>query len=281
MCPSGPGSDPPPPNDEPHAIPEARADLLIHLGALMDAVDVDPRSVEPQAQAVVAGGTRAQGPRAARFEPTAVGGDISGTVGRFVRPPAAGRGRSGSRGGTSVWHVAATVLASRASVLHELGDVGAAAAGPRRGASTAMSRATGVEPDERARFARPGRPLARDRRAARRSARRVRAAVPRAARATGVLEPRSAAIASNNLALVLAERGRVRRGDRTLRTTAVALATAQVPSLLAPLHPEPRLDRGPGRVGCRRGCATSTAPPRPTSTPASRWGSTTRSTRTR
>ncbi|GEK22127.1 CHAT domain-containing protein [Cellulomonas xylanilytica] len=131
-----------------------------------------------------------------------------------------------------VWHVAATVLASRASVQHELGDVRAAAR-DLDAALAAMSRATSIEPAERARFlARVGLSLAVVEQHAGRlteSEQRYRAIL-----ASEALDPRSAAIATNNLALVLAERGDY---DEAIDAAdaAVALATSQVPSLEAPL----------------------------------------------
>ena len=131
-----------------------------------------------------------------------------------------------------MWHVAATVLASRASVLHDLGDAGAAAR-DLDAALAAMSRATDIEPAERARVrGRVGLSLAIVEQHAGRldeSEQRYRSLL-----AVGGLEPRSEAIATNNLALVLAERGEY---DEAIRTAdqAVALATSKVPSIEGPL----------------------------------------------
>lgn len=197
----------------------------------MDAVDIDPRSVEPQAQAVV------QVART-RKDPELLGLSLRLLAGTFrarwddssARPLLDEALRVTRRHG--VWHVAATVLASRASVLHDLGDAGAAAR-DLDAAIAAMSRATDIEPAERARFlGRVGLSLAIVEQHAGRlaeSEQRYRSLL-----AAGGLEPRSEAIATNNLALVLAERGEY---DEAIRTAdrAVALAISKVPSIEGPL----------------------------------------------
>ncbi|MDQ0375324.1 CHAT domain-containing protein [Cellulomonas humilata] len=197
----------------------------------MDAVDVDPRSVEPQAQAVVVVAR-------ARKDPELLGLSLRLLAATFrarwddssARPLLDEALRVTRR--HRVWHVAATVLASRASVQHELGDVRAAAR-DLDAALAAMSRATSIEPAERARFlVRVGLSLAVVEQHAGRlaeSEQRYRTLL-----ASDALDPRSAAIATNNLALVLAERGEY---DEAIDAAdaAVALATSQVPSLEAPL----------------------------------------------
>ena len=210
----------------------------------MDAVDIDPRSVEPQAQAVV------QVART-RKDPELLGLSLRLLAGTFrarwddssARPLLDEAVRVTRRHG--VWHVAATVLASRASVLHELGDVARGSPGPRR-------RARGDEPRDghragRARaLPRSGRALARDRRAARRAAGRVRAALPVAARGR---RP-GAALGGDRDEQPGARAGRarrVRRGDPRRRPTPCALAISKVPSLEGAPGAEPRLDRGPSR----------------------------------
>jgi len=197
----------------------------------MDAVDVDPRSVEPQARAVVMVART-------RKDPELIGLSLRLLAATFrarwddssARPLLDEALRVTRRHG--VWRVVATVLASRASVLHDLGDARAAAR-DLDAAIAAMSRATDVEPEERARFfGRVGLSLAIVEQHAGRlaeSEQRYRSLL-----AAGGLEPRSAAIATNNLALVLAERGDY---DEAIRAAdaAVALATSQVPRLEAPL----------------------------------------------
>ncbi|MBO3101709.1 CHAT domain-containing protein [Cellulomonas fengjieae] len=201
------------------------------MSSLMDAVDVDPRSVEPQAQAVV---TVAR----TRKDPELLGLSLRLLAATFrarwddssARPLLDEAVRITRR--HSVWDVAARVLASRASVLHDLGDARAAAR-DLDAAIVAMSRAPEVQPAERARFlGRVGLSLAIVEQHAGRleeSEQRYRSLL-----AAGGLEPRSAAIATNNLALVLAERGEYEEAIRTA-DAAVALATSQVPTLEAPL----------------------------------------------
>ena len=229
MCPSGLGADQPPPRDEPHALPEARADLLIHLSSLAAAIDVDPRSVEPQAAAVVAVAR-------ARKDPELLGLSLRLLAGTYrarwddstARSLLDEAVRVARRHG--MWHVAAPVLASRASVLHDLGDA-AAAARDLDAALAAMGRATTADAEERRRFlGRVG--LSRaivDQHAGRLDAAEQRY---RSLLAAGGLDVRSAAIATNNLALVLAERGSYPEALRAA-DTAVALATSDVPSLEA------------------------------------------------
>ena len=89
----------------------------------MDAVDVDPRSVEPQAQAVVVVARARKDPELLGLSLRVLAWDISGTVGRLVGASAARRGGAGHAGGTASGTSRPRVLASRASVLHELGDV--------------------------------------------------------------------------------------------------------------------------------------------------------------
>ncbi|WP_315094013.1 CHAT domain-containing tetratricopeptide repeat protein [uncultured Cellulomonas sp.] len=197
----------------------------------MDAVDVDPRSVEPQAHALV-------DEARVRKDPELLGLSLRLLAATFrarwddssARPLLDEALRVTRRRG--VWHVAATVLASRASVLHDLGDA-AAAARDLDAAIAAMNRATDIDPAERLRFSgRVGLSLAIVEQHAGRldeSEQRYRSLL-----ADGGLEPRTAAIATNNLALVLAERGHY---DEAIRAAddAVALATSQVPSLEPPL----------------------------------------------
>jgi len=197
----------------------------------MDAVDVDPTSVEPQARAVVTVARR-------RKDPELLGASLRLLAATFrarwddssALPLLDEALRVTRRHG--VWRVAAAVLASRASVQHDLGDTRAAAR-DLDAAIAAMSRATDVEPAERERFLlRVGLSLAIVEQHAGRLAdaeQRYRSLL-----ATEGMEPRSAAIATNNLALVLAERGDY---DEAISAAdaAVALATSQVPSLEAPL----------------------------------------------
>jgi hypothetical protein len=126
MCPSRLGTEPARSDDEPYASSEGRDDLLIHARRLVEAVDADPRAVEPQAVALVATARTLKDPELlslslralawayrARWDESAARRTLNEAV-RVARQH-------------RLHHVEALALMSRAAVLLELGSSAASA----------------------------------------------------------------------------------------------------------------------------------------------------------
>lgn len=228
MCPSRLDTEPTTSDGEPHASLEDRIGLLIHARALADAVDADPRAVEPQAVALIATARRTRDPEL-----------LSLSLRALARVSRARWDESSARRlldesvrvarRHELHHVEALALMSRAAVLLELGS-SSASDRDLEAATHALGRAVGLDVAEQRLL------LARvdlSRAVVDQGAGRLSAAETRLRYVLDVpgIDGRLAAMASNNLALVLAERGAY--GPALEQADKAVLLSEQLPALRA------------------------------------------------
>ena len=246
MCPSRLDTEPTTSDGEPYASLEDRVGLLIHARALADAVDADPRAVEPQAVALVAAARRMRDPELLSLSLRALARASrarwdESTARRLLDESVRVSRRHG------LHHVEALALMSRAAVLLELGS-SSASDRDLEAATHALGRAVGLDAAEQRLL------LAQidlSRAVVDQAAGRLSTAETRLRHVLDVpgIDGRLAAMASNNLALVLAERGAyglaLEQADRAVQLSAAAAGPAGDPD------PDARVDRGPGRTADR------------------------------
>jgi len=219
----------PSPEGEAVAVPESRDGLLIHVQALMESADLHPRAVADQATDMVVLARRLRDPELLGLSLRVLAWTYRAlwdeTAARRLLTEAV---RIGRRHGLA--HVEASALVSRASVLQEMGRT-AGAARDLDDALLAVDRATAMEPAERTLL--HGR-VRLSRAVLEQNAGRLASAEQRyrSLLAEGGLDVSRTVIATNNLAMLLAERGMF--DEALLRADASVELCAQAPGLLAP-----------------------------------------------
>ncbi|GEL96687.1 CHAT domain-containing protein [Cellulomonas terrae] len=229
MVPSAHVNEHSPPVGEAYSLPEGRDALLIHVQGLMESADLHPRAVAGQATDMVALARRLHDPELLGLSLRVLAWTFRAlwdeTSARRLLDEAVRISRK-----HTLAHVEASALVSRATVLQDMGRT-AGAARDLDDALAAVDRASAMDPAERALL--HGR-IRLSRAVLDQNAGRLLAAEERyrSLLAEGELDVSRTVIATNNLAMLLAERGAF---DEALQHADASVDLCeQAPGLLAP-----------------------------------------------